>query len=109
MLYLPFILCYRKHSITAPYKTIKGNVMIKKLVYAGIALCLFLLLISSLFSADWEKHVIKDDLNKIHYYFNQKEYVVRDLYSKKDIGTTKKVLKRKLASHDVIMLKLSPK
>lgn len=58
---------------------------------------------------DWEKHVVKDDFAHIHYYFNKKEFVVRDLYAKKDIGTTKDILKRKLESHDVIMLKLTPK
>ena len=40
--------------------------MIKKLVYAGIAFCLLLLLISSPFSADWEKHVIGDQSSPIY-------------------------------------------
>ncbi|MBN2011210.1 glycoside hydrolase family 27 protein [candidate division KSB1 bacterium] len=56
----------------------------------------------------WSEHRIEDGLNKIAFNFGENEYNVRDLWAKKNIGTTNDVLKRELASHDVIVVKLSP-
>jgi len=58
---------------------------------------------------NWLKEVIKDDLKGIHYRFIDQEYNVRDLWAKKDIGSTNQVFKRKLKSHDVIMMRLTKK
>jgi alpha-galactosidase len=58
---------------------------------------------------DWEKHIIEDNFSHHYYNFQQKDYKVRDLWLKKDLGTTKKPLNAELGTHDVIMLRLSPK
>jgi hypothetical protein len=42
--------------------------MMMKLIFLGIALCLFIIVINSLFSADWEKHVIGDQSSPIYLY-----------------------------------------
>jgi hypothetical protein len=44
----------------------KEKVMIKKVVFLGIALCVFVIVINSLLSADWEKHVIGDQSSPIY-------------------------------------------
>jgi len=57
---------------------------------------------------NWKDEIINDTLfNKT---LNAKEhnYSIRNLWMKKDDGNTQKPLKAKLASHDVIMLKLTP-
>jgi alpha-galactosidase len=56
---------------------------------------------------DWAAHNITDTLSKLNIDFNQASYKLRDLWTKKDIGNTKKVFKHAIASHDVVMLKLS--
>jgi alpha-galactosidase len=58
---------------------------------------------------DWGKHIIDDNFSHHYYDFQQKEYKIRDLWLKKDLGTTKKPLNAALGAHDVIMLRLSPK
>lgn len=57
---------------------------------------------------DWKKYPVKDD--KFHYYylFNEKEYKIRDLWLKKEIGTTAKPFSTQIGAHDVIVLRLSP-
>jgi len=57
---------------------------------------------------NWEDHFIKDDFVHKEYKFDQTEYQVRDLWIKKNIGTTKKSYVSTIASHDVKLLKLSP-
>ncbi len=57
---------------------------------------------------NWKDETITDTLfNKT---LNAKEhnYSIRNLWTKKDEGDTQKPLKAMLASHDVIMLKLTP-
>jgi alpha-galactosidase len=61
------------------------------------------------FDFDWEKQIIEDNFSQHYYDFQQKEYKVRDLWLRKDLGTTKKPLSVELGAHDVIMLRLSPK
>ncbi len=58
---------------------------------------------------NWERHIIEDNFSHHYYDFQQKEYKIRDLWLKKDLGTTKKPLNAELGAHDVIMLQLSPK
>jgi alpha-galactosidase len=56
---------------------------------------------------DWKAHEIIDSLSKIHIDFNKNTYMLRDLWAKKDMGTTNKIFKQTIGSHEVIMLKLS--
>jgi alpha-galactosidase len=44
----------------------------------------------------------------VHWVFNftEGEYKVRDLWAKKNLGTTKKQFKQVIAPHDVVMLRL---
>ncbi len=58
---------------------------------------------------DWGEKIIKDDEFKKQVSFAEKEYQIRDLWTKKDIGTTKQIFKTKIASHDVVMLRLFKK
>ena len=55
---------------------------------------------------DWKKQVIKDDVAKLELRFDLKPYTIRDLWAKKLIGSTDKVLKTNLPSHDVLMVRL---
>jgi len=55
---------------------------------------------------DWKKQVIYDDVAKLELHFNKQSYTLRDLWSKKEIGTTGKPLTSKLLSHDVLLLRL---
>ncbi len=57
---------------------------------------------------DWKEYPVKDDEFHYYYFFNQKEYKIRDLWAKKDLGTTTKPFLAQLNGHDVIVLKLSP-
>lgn len=57
---------------------------------------------------NWEEHFIKDDFVHQEYIFNQTEYLIRDLWAKKDLGTTKKSYRQQIQGHDVKLLRLSP-
>ena len=56
---------------------------------------------------DWSAHAINDAISKTSVDFTTSTYKLHDLWSKKDIGTTKKPFKQTIASHDVVMLRLS--
>jgi len=56
---------------------------------------------------DWKEHLITDTVSKLDIDFNKNTYVLRDLWAKKNIGTTNKPLKQTIGSHEVLMLKLS--
>jgi len=57
---------------------------------------------------DWKEFPVKDDEFHYQYFFNEKEYKIRDLWAKKDLGTTAKLFMTQIAAHDVVVLKLSP-
>jgi len=57
-------------------------------------------------SFDWAANAINDATSKTNVDFAQSTYKLHDLWSKKDIGTTKKPLKQTIAAHDVVMLRL---
>lgn len=57
----------------------------------------------------WADLPINDDIFKKEFTPGTKTYQLRDLYAKKELGTTRKDLKATLVSHDVLMLRLSPK
>jgi alpha-galactosidase len=56
---------------------------------------------------DWNKQIINDDVAKLELRFNKQTFTLCDLWAKKVIGTTKKNLQVKIASHDVLMLRLT--
>jgi alpha-galactosidase len=56
---------------------------------------------------DWSKNIITDELSKRTLNTNETKYNIRNLWVKKNIGTTKKKLTAKIASHDVLMVRLS--
>jgi len=57
-------------------------------------------------SFDWAANAIDDATSKTNVDFTKSTYKLHDLWSKKDIGTTKKPLKQTIAAHDVVMLRL---
>ena len=57
---------------------------------------------------DWKEYPVKDDEFHYYYLFNEKEYKIRDLWLKKEIGTTAKPFSTQIGAHDVIVLRLSP-
>ena len=57
-------------------------------------------------SYDWKAHIINDAFSKINIDFNQTSYKLRDLWEKKDIGSTSKTFKQNIPSNDVVVLRL---
>jgi alpha-galactosidase len=55
---------------------------------------------------DWRKESVVDDLRKRETRFDKITYRVRDLWTKKSLGTTKETLNAEVASHDVLMVRL---
>jgi alpha-galactosidase len=55
---------------------------------------------------DWKNQIINDDVAKLELRFDKHTYTLRDLWAKKDIGTTGTALKSKLHPHEVLMLRL---
>ena len=58
---------------------------------------------------DWAKHIIKDDINGLEADFDNAVYTIQDIWKNKKAGTTKKVFKGEVASHDVVALRLTKK
>ncbi len=58
---------------------------------------------------DWKKHPIQDDLNGRFLKVEETEFTVRDLFNHKDMPTTESHLKAEIASHDVLMVRVTPK
>lgn len=56
---------------------------------------------------DWTAHIIQDTTSKTYADFTQSTYKLRDLWSKKDAGTTQKTFKQIIPPHDVVVLRLS--
>ncbi len=56
---------------------------------------------------DWSKKIIKDDFSGNMFDFTKNTYTIRDLWKKKDAGTTRNKLDMMLPSHDVFMFRLS--
>ncbi|MBS1525904.1 MAG: glycoside hydrolase family 27 protein [Bacteroidetes bacterium] len=55
---------------------------------------------------DWSAHSINDAISKTDADFTKTTYKLRELWSKKEMGTTKRPLKQAIPPHDVIMLRL---
>lgn len=58
------------------------------------------------FDYDWKKQNVIDDFAKLELKFDKKPYTIRDLWEKKDIGATDKILKVTVPSHDVVLIRL---
>jgi len=59
-------------------------------------------------SFSWKDHVIVDDFARREINFQQSIFKIRDLWAKKEIGTTKKAFVAQVGGHDVVLLKLTP-
>jgi alpha-galactosidase len=51
--------------------------------------------------------VVNDDFAKRKLDASSETFKIKDLWAKKDLGTTKKTLKASVPSHDVLMMRLS--
>ncbi len=56
---------------------------------------------------NWQNEVVNDGLSKRGLHADAITYQLRDLWTKKDAGTTKKTLKAIVQPHDVLLLRLS--
>lgn len=56
---------------------------------------------------DWKEHMITDTISHMNIDFKSEGYKLRDLWAKKDVGTTNKTFKQTIAPHDVVMLRLT--
>lgn len=58
---------------------------------------------------NWAKENVVDEIFDKAAHFDKTTYTVRDLWAKKNIGTTKKAFKAEIPSYDVVMLRLTVK
>jgi alpha-galactosidase len=56
---------------------------------------------------DWKTKIVADELSKREAHFDTTTYSVRDVWTKKNLGTTKQVLDAEVPSHDVLLLRLN--
>lgn len=56
---------------------------------------------------DWLKNVVNDDFAKRTLDVSKETFKIKDVWSKKDLGTTTKALTASVPSHDVLMMRLS--
>jgi alpha-galactosidase len=56
---------------------------------------------------NWAENDVKDEIFEKAANFSSTNYKIRDLWTKKDAGTTKKVYQGEVSGHDVVMLRLS--
>lgn len=83
------------------------EVWVKPLVNEQWAVCfLNLKKEDTQFSFNWADHSVADELSKKVLNTKNKQYKIRDLWTKRDVGTTKQRLTVPIKSHDVVMLKL---
>lgn len=55
----------------------------------------------------WKENFIKDDFSQKQFDARQTTYKIRDLWAKKDSGTTESAMKTIVPAHDVVMLRLT--
>lgn len=60
------------------------------------------------FTFDWKKHPIEDAQFGRRIDFGKGEMTVRNLFAKKDMGTTATPLKTTIPGHDLVMVKITP-
>jgi alpha-galactosidase len=56
---------------------------------------------------NWKNETVTDDLSKREAKFDTTPYGIRNLWTQKDIGTTRDVLTAEVPGHDVLMLRLN--
>jgi len=56
---------------------------------------------------NWKENLIKDDFAQRHLDPKKMTYKIRDLWSKREMGTTEKPLRAAVPPHDVLMLRLT--
>jgi alpha-galactosidase len=56
---------------------------------------------------DWKTKIVVDEFSKRETQFNSTTYRVRDLWAKKDLGTTQSALDAEVPAHDVLLLRLT--
>ena len=56
---------------------------------------------------DWKDLMITDPQSGLDLRFSNQHFALRDLWLKKDVGTTTKKLEQEIASHDVVVFKLT--
>lgn len=61
------------------------------------------------FEYDWKTKTIVDNVANLELKFDGSVYTIRDLWAKKDAGTTAKPFKVNVAAHDAVMLRLKKK
>jgi alpha-galactosidase len=59
------------------------------------------------FEFNWQNEIVNDELSKRGLHADAIAYKLRDLWTKKDAGTTKRSLKAIIQPHDVLMLRLT--
>lgn len=59
------------------------------------------------FDFDWMKNIVNDDFAKRTLDASKETLKIKDVWSKKELGNTKKALKVEVPAHDVLMLRLS--
>lgn len=57
-------------------------------------------------SYKWKSQTINDEFSKRSISFKEDTYYIRDLWAKKDMGSTDKKLKSEVPSYDVLLVKL---
>jgi alpha-galactosidase len=55
---------------------------------------------------NWKAHTITDTVSKTGFDFDKTTYKLRDLWAKRDAGTTDKPLKQNIPAYDVLVLRL---
>jgi len=56
----------------------------------------------------WKQHIVIDSLFNKEANFKLTTYNIRDLWARKDVGTTDKDFSANIPAHDVVMVRLSP-
>ena len=56
---------------------------------------------------NWKDHIINDEVSKTSFDFNKIIYKIRDVWTKKDVGTTRKTFKQTIGVNDVVVLRLT--
>ncbi|MCA0445642.1 MAG: glycoside hydrolase family 27 protein [Bacteroidetes bacterium] len=64
---------------------------------------------SQVISFDWQATAIENEGTGTKLVLKEKLYSIRDLWTKKNLGTTAKVLKTEVPSHDVLLVRLTGK
>ncbi len=83
------------------------EIWVKPLMADTWALCFLNRSISpKKFEYDWSTFIIADDLSKRTLNTNENVFTVRNVWTKKTLGNTKKKLALEIPSHDVIMIRL---